>query len=67
MKDLLSIDGIAETTAKAFNDGLRTFFDLCSGTPVSISFYPRRNGGKRQSQDQFALQGSETNSGKNVL
>lgn len=38
MKDLLSIDGIAETTAKSFNDGLKTFFDLCSGTPVSISF-----------------------------
>ena len=36
-KDLLSIDGIADTTAKAFNDGLKTFFDLCSGTPVSIS------------------------------
>lgn len=38
MKDLLSIDGIAETTAKSFNDGLKAFFDLCSGTPVSISF-----------------------------
>lgn len=38
MKDLLSIDGIAETTAKAFNDGLKTFFYLCGGTPVSISF-----------------------------
>lgn len=38
MKGLLSIDGIAETTAKSFNDGLKTFFDLCSGTPVSISF-----------------------------
>ena len=38
LKDLLSIDGIAETTAKAFNDGLKLFFYLCSGTPVSISF-----------------------------
>lgn len=38
LKDLLSIDGIAETTAKAFNNGLKTFFYLCSGTPVSISF-----------------------------
>ena len=38
LKDLLSIDGIAETTAKAFNDGLKLFFYFCSGTPVSISF-----------------------------
>lgn len=38
LKDLLSIDGITETTAKAFNDGLKLFFYLCSGTPVSISF-----------------------------
>ena len=38
LKDLLSIDGIAETTAKAFNDGLKLSFYLCSGTPVSISF-----------------------------
>ena len=38
LKDLLSIDGIAETTAKVFNNGLKTFFYLCGGTPVSISF-----------------------------
>lgn len=38
LKDLLSIDGIAETTAKAFNNGLKTFFYLCGGCPVSISF-----------------------------
>lgn len=38
MKDLLSIDGIADTTAKAFNNGLKIFFDFCYGLSISISF-----------------------------
>lgn len=35
---LLSIDGVAEITARAFNDGIKTYFSILEQVPVMISY-----------------------------
>lgn len=66
MKDLLSIDGIADTTAKAFNNGLKIFFDFVMAY-LSLFLLSKRKRWKTTIPNQFVLQDSETNSGKSVL
>ena len=37
-KTLLSIDGVAETTATSFNNGLAVFFNIIENSPFLISY-----------------------------
>lgn len=62
-KTLLSIDGVAETTATSFNNGLAVFFNIIENSPFPIS-YVKTMLFLRTIPNQYALQDSEIKNGK---